>query len=82
MSEERTIKTKFPARKSGRTPQQEAERAEVVKQIMGITPLYPPLPPDMPAMERIKLYAREGFLHRCDGTAEDFEQVWKEAFKK
>jgi hypothetical protein len=47
---------------------------------MGLEPLYPPLPDTMSPQEKIKLYAREGFLHRADGTEEVFEQLWLSAF--
>ena len=54
------------------------EAAEVVDRLLGITPPRSPLPEDMPAMERIKIYARAGFKQYHIGTDEDFERVWEE----
>jgi hypothetical protein len=35
---------------------------------------------DMPALEKIKLYARSGYHLHHIGMDEDFERVWSEAF--
>lgn len=61
-------------------PKRHAEHRSVVRTIMGLEPLYPPLPDTMSPLDKIKLYAREGFLHRADGPPEDFERLWLSAF--
>jgi hypothetical protein len=53
-----------------------------VSRLLGIESSHPSLPDDMPAIEKIKIYARTGFSYRCEGTDEDFERVWEQAFKK
>jgi hypothetical protein len=60
----------------------ERDAADVVDRLLGITPPRSPLPEDMPAMERIKIYARAGFKQYHIGTDEDFERAWAEAFPK
>lgn len=52
----------------------------VLARIMGFEPINPPPPDDMPALDKIKVYARSGYhLHHL-GSDEDFERVWAEAF--
>jgi hypothetical protein len=53
---------------------------KVLSRIMGLTPPKPRPPDDMPAIEKIKLYARSGYNLHHIGTDEDFERVWEEAF--
>jgi hypothetical protein len=53
---------------------------KTLARIMGLAPPKPPPPDDMPAMDKIKLYARAGYDRYHIGTDEDFEQVWAEAF--
>lgn len=60
-------------------PERSRENRQVVRKIMGLEPLYPPLPDTMSPLEKIKLYARAGFVHRADGSEEDFEQLWLSA---
>lgn len=50
--------------------------------IIGSAPSKASLPDDMPALDKIKLYARSGYHMHHIGTEEDFERVWAEAFKK
>jgi len=56
------------------------DRGKMLRQIMGLAPLRDPLPDEMPALEKIKVYAREGFASGYHGTPEDFERIWQEAF--
>lgn len=53
----------------------------VLSRIMGLVPQKPPPPADMPALEKIKLYARSGYNLHHIGTDADFERVWEEAFQ-
>lgn len=53
---------------------------DVISRIMGLTPQKAPPPDDMPAIEKIKVYARSGYQQHHIGTDEDFERVWEEAF--
>jgi hypothetical protein len=48
--------------------------------IIGSESLKESPPDDMPAIEKIKLYARSGYHLHHIGTDEDFERVWGEAF--
>ena len=50
----------------------------VLSRIMGLTPAKEPPPDDMPALEKIKVYARSGYHLHHIGTDEDFERVWAE----
>ena len=52
----------------------------VLAQIMGLAPPNSSPPEDMPAIDKIKLYARAGYDRYHIGTDEDFERVWAEAF--
>jgi hypothetical protein len=63
-----------------RDPKRAAESEAVFRQIAGIDPLDPLPPEDMPALEKIKIFARAGFLARYAGTPERFESIWAEAF--
>lgn len=56
--------------------------SDVFDTFMGAKPLRKPLPDDMPAIERIKIYAQAGYKQYHIGTDEDFERVWEEAFKE
>ncbi len=56
------------------------DQKKMRRQIMGLAPLRDPLPDEMPALEKIKVYAREGFASGYHGTPEDFERIWHEAF--
>jgi hypothetical protein len=55
------------------------ERDRVFARLMGLEPQRPSPPDDMPAMEKIKLYARSGYHLHHIGTDEDFERMWAEA---
>lgn len=55
---------------------------KTLSRIMGLTPAKEPPPDDMPALEKIKLYARSGYHLHHIGTDEDFERVWAEVFRK
>lgn len=55
-------------------------REHVFARIMGLAPQYPSPPDDMPALEKIKTYARTGYHMHHIGTDEEFERVWAEAF--
>lgn len=68
------------ARLNQRDPQRAAEGEAVFRQIAGIDPLDPLPPNDMPAIEKIKIFARAGFFARYAGTPEGFETIWAEAF--
>jgi hypothetical protein len=52
----------------------------VLDRLFGIAPLRDPLPEDMPAIERMKHYARIGFDQYHIGGAEEFERTWNELF--
>lgn len=56
--------------------------SETFDRVIGSEPLKASPPDDMPALEKIKLYARSGYHLHHIGTDEDFERVWEEAFKK
>ena len=79
-NKKRTLKDVF--NRFEQDPQREAQSADVFNKLMGLTPLDTPPPEDAPAIEKIKIYARAGFITRYAGTAEEFERVWEEAFKK
>jgi hypothetical protein len=65
---------------------QDAEQSQIHSDVfdtfMGVKPLRQPPPDDMPALEKIKLYARAGYHMHHTGTDEDFERVWEEALRK
>jgi hypothetical protein len=48
--------------------------------MLGTIPMKDPLPDHILPLERIKIYASEGFAARNEGTKEDFERLWQEAF--
>lgn len=52
----------------------------VLSRIMGLAPPKAAPPEDMPAIEKIKLYARSGYHLHHIGTDEDFERMWEEVF--
>lgn len=54
--------------------------ASVFDRLMGSEPLRESPPDDMPALEKIKLYARSGYHLHHIGSDENFERVWEEAF--
>src|ERR1044071_3064369 len=56
--------------------------SDVFDTFMGAKPLRESPPDDMPALEKIKLYARSGYHLHHVGTDEEFERVWAEAFGK
>lgn len=56
--------------------------SDVFDTFMGAKPLRSAPPDDMPAIEKIKVYARSGYHLHHIGTEADFERVWEEAFKK
>lgn len=62
------------------TEKRNPEHDRVYARIMGLEMQKPSPPDDMPALERIKLYARSGYNLHHIGTDEDFERVWAEAF--
>lgn len=64
------------------TPEQKERSKRYLDRLLGKTPLRETPPDDMPAIEKIKLYARSGYHLHHIGTDEDFERVWEEAFKK
>lgn len=63
-------------------PEHEALATGVIRQLVGLDPINTPPPEDTPALEKINIYARAGFISRYAGTPEAFEQIWEEAFKK
>lgn len=63
-------------------PQRQADSAEVFRELVGLAPLDAPPSEDAPAIEKIKIYARAGFINRYAGTDEEFERIWEEAFRK
>lgn len=63
-------------------PKRVAEHAAVVRELMGLDLIDESLPEDLPAIERIKIYARAGYKQYHVGTDADFERVWDEAFGK
>lgn len=65
-----------------RDPKRTAEGEAVFRQIAGIDPLDPLPPDDMPAIEKIRIFALAGFTSRYAGTPERFETIWAEAFPK
>jgi hypothetical protein len=52
----------------------------MIARIMGLAPQKASPPDDMPALEKIKIYARSGYNLHHIGTDADFERVWAEAF--
>lgn len=64
------------------TPEQKERTKRHMDRLLGNTPLRETPPHDMPAIEKIKIYAKAGYKHYYNGTDEDFERVWEEAFKK
>lgn len=54
--------------------------SDVFDTFMGVKPLRQPPPDDLPAIEKIKIFARAGFLSHYAGTLERFESIWAEAF--
>jgi hypothetical protein len=62
------------------TPEQRKRSEGYLAQLSGRSPLHDTPPDDMPALEKIKLYARSGYQLHHIGTDEDFERVWEEAF--
>jgi hypothetical protein len=52
----------------------------VFRKIIGLDPIDEPPPEAMPAIEKIKIFARAGFIARFAGTPERFEGIWAEAF--
>jgi hypothetical protein len=61
-------------------PKRAADSVDVFRKLVGLDPVDAPLPDDMPATEKIKVYARAGFIARYAGTSERFESIWAEAF--
>jgi hypothetical protein len=76
----------LPAKKTNKfnlsvgAPEISAERQRDIGKIMGLIPLHDTLPEEMPAIEKIKVYAKSGFAYRREGTEEDFERLWLLAF--
>lgn len=56
------------------------DRDLVLERIMGLAPQKDAPPEELPALEKIKIYARSGYHQHHRGTDEDFERVWAEAF--
>ena len=54
--------------------------ASVFDRFMGTEPLRESPPDAIPAIEKIKIFARAGFLSHYAGTPERFESIWAEAF--
>ena len=53
-----------------------------LNKIMGLEPLHDPLPAEMSALDKIKIYAHEGFASGYGGNDEEFERIWREAFPR
>lgn len=64
------------------TPEQRERSQRGFDILSGRIPLKETPPDDMPALKKIKIYARSGYNLHHIGTDEDFERVWEEAFKK
>jgi hypothetical protein len=64
------------------SPEQTATCQEAVGRILSKDSLIELLPDDMPALERIKIYASEGFAGRNKGTEEGVQKLWQEAFSQ
>lgn len=62
------------------TPEQRERSKRYLDKMLGRVPLDEPPPDDMPAIEKIKIYASAGFMTRYAGTPEEFERIWAEAF--
>lgn len=62
------------------TPEQRERSKQYLDKMLGKVPLDQPPPDDMPAIEKIKIYASAGFMTRYAGTPEEFERIWAEAF--
>jgi hypothetical protein len=62
------------------TPEQKERSKRHAERMLGKTPLRESPPNDMPALEKIKLYARSGYHLHHIGTDADFERAWGEAF--
>lgn len=56
------------------------KRDPELARILGLAPQKASPPDDLPALEKIKIYARSGYSLHHIGTDEDFERVWAEAF--
>lgn len=62
-----------------RSAKRQDEGQRTVEMVMGLRLLKEPLPASMLALERLRVYAREGYAYRGEGTAEDFERLWQKA---
>ena len=60
--------------------EREIKKGHPVLKLLGLEPLRDPFPDDLTPLERIKVFAREGFLHFYGSDEAEFEQIWAEAF--
>lgn len=64
------------------TPERQRQVDSVFDRLVGRVPPRESPPDDMPALEKIKLYARSGYHLHHIGTDDNFERVWSDAFTK
>jgi hypothetical protein len=75
----RLLSSDFIARFDEDSPKA-VETRDYIARLLGKLPQRDPLPEDMPAIERMKHYARLGFNQYHIGGAEEFERTWNEVF--